>query len=34
MTGQLLYINLVITGSPTGVETKKGSEKVSGVKLN
>ena len=29
VTGQFLYTRLAITGSPTGVETKKGSERVS-----
>ena len=34
MTGQFLYTRLAITGSPTGVETEKGSERVSGLTLN
>ena len=34
MTGQFLYTRLAITGSPTGVETDKGSERVSGMTFN
>ena len=34
MTGQFVYNHLAITGSPTGVETEKGSERVSGLILN
>ena len=29
-----MYTRLAITGSPSGVETKKGSERVSGLTLN
>ena len=34
MTGQFLYTRLAIKGSLTGVETEKGSERVSGLTLN
>ena len=34
MTGQFLYTHLAITGSATGVDTKKGSKRVSGLTLN
>ena len=34
MTAQFLYTRLAITGSFTGVETEKGSERVSGLTLN
>ena len=34
VTGEFLYTHLAITGSPTGVETKKGFERVSGLTLN
>ena len=34
MTGQFLYTRLVITGSLTGVDSEKGSDRVSGLILN
>ena len=34
MTGQFLYTRLDISGSPSGVETEKGSVSVSGVRIN
>ena len=34
VTGQFLYARLAINGSPTGVETEKSSERVSGMTLN
>ena len=34
VTGQFLYARLAITGSPTRVETEKGSERVFGLTLN
>ena len=34
MIGQFLYMHLAIIGSPTGVETEKGSWRVSGLTLN
>ena len=34
MIGKFMYTRLAITGSPTGLETEKSSERVSGMTLN